>query len=161
MSLLEKIKLLKLDSILTPDDLDAIEDEMGFGFSIQGEEQDDVVPIYTITRNISNKLRNKLHANRSNTGLSDKAVVMMVLLCDYLNYSGIIFKKDMPRYFLVHVDKNDPERIKNLPKLHPEYFCEPNCRSFRNTEEVLNTPYTIILNKDFQQSLLDLKDDDV
>lgn len=160
MDLVGKVKLLKLDSILTPDDLDAIIDEMSFGFSIQGEEQDDVVPVYTITRNISNKLRNKLRANQPNTGLSDKAVVMMVLLCDYHNYSGIIFKKDTPRYFLVHVDKNDPERIKNLPKLHPEYFCEPNCRSFQNETEVLSTPYTVILNDDFQQSLLDIKADD-
>ena len=153
LSLNQKLETLGFEYI-TLDDVENIYSSFDFCFAVEGEDQDVISPTYVISQDQPASTRVNLQATSEHTGVPVGGVVAMLVMLEYTHYSTILFKGDKPRYFLVSVKGDDADRIKNLPKLHPEYFCKPNVKSMRSTEEVLKTPYSVILNSDFQEIIL-------
>lgn len=156
----DKIKLLHLDEYITKNDTEYVIDEFAFTSRTYEINGGDITSLSDFLKDIPNGIKNKFILVKSNLPacMNCKAGISMVLMCEYIDYSLIIFKNNPSVYFLCKLEKSD--NIKILPKLHPEYFCLPNCSNFKSKEDVLNTPYTVILNKDFQESILELPDYD-
>lgn len=153
LSLNQKLEILGFEYI-TPDDVDDIYSSFDFCFAVEGEDQDVITPTYIVSHDVPSKTRANLCATAEHTGVPVGGLVAMLIMLEYTHYSTIMFSGDKTRYFLVSVHGDDANRIKNLPKLHPEYFCEPNVKSMKSTKEVLKTPYTVMLNTDFQEFIL-------
>lgn len=153
LSLNQKLEILGFKYI-TPDDVENIYLSFDFCFGVEGEDQDEIMPTYIIFQDQPARTRANLQAASEYTGVPVGGLVAMLIMLEYTHYSTIIFNGDKPRYFLAHVRGDTADRIKNLPKLHPEYFCKSNVKSMKSTEEVLKTPYTVMLNTDFQEFIL-------